>query len=64
MKNYLITFQNNGIKNQIILSEYAETLARLSLLEILKKQNNIKNFGITNVKEVIAQDFDEYYNVY
>jgi hypothetical protein len=64
MKNYLITFQNNGIKNQIILSEYAETLARLSLLKILKKQNNIKNFGITNVKEVIAQDFDEYYNVY
>jgi len=64
MKNYLITYQNDGIKNQIILSEYAETLARLSLLKILKKQNNIKNFGITNVKEVIAQDFDEYYNVY
>jgi hypothetical protein len=64
MKNYLITYQNNGIKNQIILSEYAETLARLSLLKILKKQNNIKNFGITNVKEVIDQDFDSYYNVY
>jgi hypothetical protein len=63
MKNYLITYQNNGKESQIIMSEYAETLVRQKLYKLLKKQGKLKDFGIINVKEVIAQDFDEYYNV-
>lgn len=63
MKNYLITYQNNGTESQIIMSEYAETLVRQKLYKLLKKQGKLKDFGIINVKEVIAQDFDEYYNV-
>lgn len=63
MKNYLITYQNNGTESQIIMSEYAETLVRQKLYKLLKKQGKLKDFGIINVKEVLAQDFDEYYNV-
>ncbi len=63
MKNYLITYQNNGSESQIIMSEYAETLVRQKLYKFLKKQGKLKDFGIINVKEVLAQDFDEYYNV-
>ena len=51
MKNYLITYQNNGTESQIIIREYAETLARQKLYKLLKKQGKLKDYGITNVKK-------------